>query len=212
MFHCLLASCVVFTTATASAQDQPPPTTQSADDAAVHDLLFKFHDAVANNDRKSFDACFVQTDGMAAFLPAALDLNRAGEEFADAAVKAYGEKSLDEFKHVEWKQGAITQSFTMTIPPRDAAAIKQIVVEINGDRARLPNGEMMVALARMNGKWLIDPSAGQRSGGNPDDMAALLEKIAKIMRDGVSEAAAGKISAHDLALEMAQKMAHLFFG
>jgi hypothetical protein len=204
--------CSLFASASSLAQEQPAPTTRSADDVAIHDLLHKWHNAVVNDDSKSFDSCLVQVDGMDAFRQAAFGLNRAGQQFADAVVKAYGEKSLDGFKHVEWKEGEITISGGLTIPPRDDQAIDQIDVEIQGDRAQLPHGEMMVTLVKKDGQWLVDPSAGLRPGSKPDDSAPLLNDMAKIMRDGAAEAATGKISANDLALEMAQKIQHLIFG
>ena len=194
------------------AQGNPPPTTRDADDATIHDLLHRMHKALANNDRKAFDSCFNVAPGTETFQKSVFEMNRAGLQFVEAAVKAYGAASLEEFKHVEWKEGDASLSGGLDLPPRDDAAIDKVEVSVDGGQATLPNHELRLEFAKKGDQWLVDPTAAFPPGADPNGAAPLYNGMAKIFTDSAAEITSAKPPVHDLAVEMVKKLQHLMFG
>ncbi len=118
--------------------------------AAPRDVLARALTAMANLDRKMFVGCLTGTDDERRAAGAMVDFVRAGWEFQEAFVEAYGQQAWESFQD---KEGARLK----TTVEGDLSKLAQVQCRIDGDVAAcsMPGDPQVVHLDRRDGRWYV---------------------------------------------------------
>ena len=144
---------------------------------------------------------------------AGVDLTRAGQEFRDAFVAAYGSDAWDKFQDPAHRPGDHDASLLL-ITDKDIADARQVPIREEGDRAaaRMPRGRGIMLMVKVSGGWVIDGSTFVPPGTDAAATSARIAAVASTVRK--YQRAIGKrgITPGDIDAELGLAIDEVFAG
>ena len=190
--------CALLTLAAAGCRD-PDPQGQ----AAVRDMLLRWHAALIGGDREAYMACYTGPAEMLEMEAARFAFHRAGFAFRDRYVEAYGREAW-----AEHQDGPAR----LDLPPESPEYPRQIEIRMKGDYALLtwpdsPRNRMYRVDRTPEGwKMLAGQWRGYTQGGRADADAAtaLLLRMAGAIDEAASAIGREGIDARRVSGDLAQ--------
>ena len=166
----------------------------------------KMAQAALDGDRQAYFASFEATEAELKALSGVFEFIQAGVRFRDKLIATYGQAAWDTFQ-ADPGGGA-----TINLP--DARSPEDYDVEIAGDAAmcRAPGGQPPIALARVDGQWLIKSASLLPPGANGSDVGKMMAARAEVVDACAEKIGQDGVTPEILDEQLGEALLHVTLG